>query len=242
MRKKALALICLLLTCCSGSKDHVRIGVDPNFFPLELQGKESAVFAYINELLTAIGEKENLDIERINVSWDNVLFSIENKDCEAVLSSMQPYIFNRAKFDFSQKCLETGPVLIVPYNSKIRSIKDLKGSSVGVINELGAKYVIEAEPSIFVQTYSTFPEGLDNVGTGLYGGALVPYIPVVSYINNIYAGELRIASKPLLDEGLRFLMIKDAHPSLLKKIDRALFELEKSGKLHELAKKWQLIM
>ncbi|MCH9614728.1 MAG: L-cystine-binding protein FliY [Chlamydiia bacterium] len=242
MRKTALALLCLLLTCCSASKDHVRIGVDPSFFPLELQGKEAAVFAYINELLAAIGERESLDIERVNVTWDNVLFSIESKDCDTVLSSIQPYVFNRAKFDFSKKCLETGPVLIVPHNSKVQSIGDLKGSSVGVINELGAKYVIESEPSIYVRTYASFPEGLDNVGSGQYGGALVPYIPVVSYITNIYAGELRIASKPLLDEGLRFLMIKNAHPSLLKKLNRALTELEKSGKLHAMAKKWQLTM
>lgn len=241
MKKLALALMCLLLFACS-SKDDVRIGVDPSFFPLELQGKEAAVFAFVNELLTAIGEKENLNIERVNVAWDNVIYSIESKECEAVISALQPYVYNKARFDFSSRFLETGPVLIVPYDSSVRSIKQLKNSTVGVINENGAKYVIESEPSIYVRTYSTFPEGLDNVASGQYGGALVPYIPVVSYIQNIYQNELRIASKPLLDEGLRFVTMKGAHPNLIKKFDRATKELQASGELKEMARKWDLAL
>lgn len=239
MKKLLLALMCLLLLSCS-SKDDVRIGVDPSFFPLELQGKEAAVFAFINELLTAIGDQENLNVERVNVTWDNVLFSIESKECDAVISSLQPYIYNKARFDFSNRFLETGPVLIVPYDSPVHSINQLKNSTVGVINENGAKYVIESEPSIYVRNYSTFPEGLDNVASGQYGGALVPYIPVITFIENIYQNELRIASKPLLDEGLRFVSVKNAQTALLKKLNRAIKELESSGKLREMAKKWDL--
>jgi polar amino acid transport system substrate-binding protein len=240
--KRILCLVAIFLSvACSKKPQEVTIGVDPSFFPLEIQGKETNVFAFITELLQMIAKEENLSFERITTSWDNLLWGLREGQYQAAISSLDMYVFNTAKYSFSEMCLPTGPVLVVPVDSVATSFADFEGQTIAVEGEEAAKYVVNQDPNVTIQVYATFIEALNAVDSGAISGALLPYIPAVAYVNNVYQGQLKIASHPIMDQGLRLITNKEADPKLMKQFNRGLEKLKASGQLDQLKKKWALL-
>ncbi|MBP9841897.1 MAG: amino acid ABC transporter substrate-binding protein [Simkaniaceae bacterium] len=240
MKRIAALCILFLLVACSKKSEDVTIGVDPSFFPLEIQGREANLFAFSTEVLQEIGEAENISFERVTTSWDNLLWGLREHQYSVALSSLDMYVFNTAKYSFSNPYLLTGPVLIVPVDSAVNSFVDLAGSTIAVEGEESAKYVLSQDSSILVQVYATFGQALDEVNNGVVAAALVPYIPALSYVNNVYQGQLKIITAPAMNQGIRLITNKDAHPKLIKQFNEGLERLQKSGRLEELKKKWSL--
>ena len=112
--KRILSCLLVAFACfgCS-TKKSVRIGIDPTWYPLELDGKEANVFAFVDELLQEISRTSRVNFQRVSFSWDDLLLNMEQGNCEAVVSSMTPLVYNLDKYNFSPLFLETGPVLIV---------------------------------------------------------------------------------------------------------------------------------
>src|SRR3990167_2082609 len=134
-----ISLICLF-GCSSASTPH-RVGIDPSFFPLDVAGKDANVYAFTNELLQEIGRLKRLNIERINTNWDSILFGLQEEKYDAIISSMRPYVYNLGKYRFSAIFLPSGPILVVPINSSVSSLADLKNEMVAVMGEQAAEYV-----------------------------------------------------------------------------------------------------
>ena len=240
MKRIACLVLLFVMSACSRKAEEVRIGVDPSFFPLEIQGKEANVFAFTTELLQEIGDLEKIRFERVTTSWDNLLWGLQEHQYVAALSALDKYVFNTAKYSFSEMYLATGPVLVVPGNASITSFADLSGCVVTVEGEEAAKYVLSQDPSILVQVYTTFAQALEEVNQGTAAAAMLPCIPAIAYVNNIYSGQLKIISRPLMDQGLRLVTTKDAQPALIKKFNTGLRQLQESGRLAELKQKWDL--
>lgn len=229
-----------IMAACSKNTQEVTIGVDPSFFPLEIQGKETQVFAFSTELLQMIGEMEKIRFERVTTSWDNLLFGLHEGQYMAALSSLDMYVFNTAKYSFSDIYLPTGPVLIVPVDSSITSFADLSQGTLAVEGEESAKYVLSQDSSILVEVYATLAQALDDVNQGAISAAYIPYIPALAYVNNVYQGRLKIISTPSMEQGLRLITNKEAYPQLIKRFNEGLEKLTKTGKLDELKQKWSL--
>ena len=226
--------------CGSFDKKSYSIGVDPSFFPMELQGKEANVFAFCNELLQELAKLKGVQFERVNTSWDNLLMGLREKKYQAMISPMPPLLFNKEKYDFSKLFLPSGPVLIVRQNADISSFDDLKGKEVAVEPHTEGQNIIEKDPDIITRFYDSIPIVLNEVVRGKIDGALVPYILAISYLQDLYRGRLKIVTRPLTNEGLRLITLKNENRDLLKLFSSGLKELKDDGKYDKLLEKWNV--
>lgn len=241
MNRFFLFITLLFVFSCSPRKTVYRIGIDPSFFPLELLGKDYNVYAFTDELLKKIGKKENIEFVRVTMSWDNVVDGLKNGLYQGILSGLPINLITKDEFSFSDRMINTGPVLIVRQKEKVKTWKDLKGKSVAVEMHTPAARLVESYPDILIRFYDSLPETLSKVEFGHYDGVMVPNLAAVSYIEDLYNGQLKIVLGPFGNEGLRLVTMKDQEPELIYRFNRGLDKLQSGSGFAELLAKWDLI-
>lgn len=235
-------LLLAFLCSCSGKaqKEQYRVGVDPSWYPLEFGTRNNSITAFSTELLTEIGNIENVAFTKVSVSWDNLMLGLQKGEYQGILSPTPPYIFKQSKFDFSQNFLQMGPVLVVPVGSPITSLEQLKGKMVAVIAGSSAIQLLEKIPGVLIREYASIPAALNDVAATVIEGALIDHLSAVSYCQDLYQGQLIIATPPLNDEGLRLVAKHNVAPEMIQAFNQGLDKLKKSGKYNELLVKWGL--
>ena len=221
-------------------KKSYGVAVDPSFFPLNVGGKQTQVFGYVSDLLAAIAKDQRVIFKRVTVSADDSLLGLEDEKYDGTFSGLRPLISNESKYNFSPLVLRTGPVLIVRQRSTVRSFADLEGKAVAVVRESSGEMVIEKHPEIYVRYYDAPPEALDKLLMGEYDGVLMGYQEAVSFMRDLYRGRIKIVTRPLTDEGLRVVSLKERDSDIVKVFERGLKSLQKKRQLGALLEKWEL--
>ncbi len=237
--------ICLFMLTCCGKSPHsrYRIAVDPSWFPLELQGKEAHVFAFTNELLTEIATLEGIKIKRIDMNWDNLTLGLQSEKYDAMISSMQPYVFNQEKYQFSDMYLSTGAVIVMRKRDQFLSMASLTGREVAVSTALDEMLLLTKNPKVIIRNYTMIPTALNEIVLGTLDAMLAGSIPVMDYVQDLYGNELKIVTEALNDHvGLRMITLKDQNTELIEKFNRGLEKMKSNGSYEKLAKKWRLLL
>ncbi len=235
--------VCLLVLAGCGGKSKpasVRIGIDPSWYPLEISEKQIRVSAFSNELLQEISHLEKIQLATVTRSWDNLLSGLQEKEYEAILFSMMPYNFNQKQYDFSALYLMTGPVLVLPYTVEFTSFEALSGKEIAVQRGSADEPLLAKYPEILIRTYDSISQALNDILAGTIDGAVIPILTAESYCQDLYSGQLKIATPPLNQEGLRLITLHDAAPSLVEAFDAGLKKIKENGTYAALARKWGL--
>lgn len=244
MRLILLFILSLIFQSCGcnseGNRGAMRIGIDPYWYPINFGAQESYVNGFTEDLLLEIARDSGIHFERIAANWDNLLDGLREEKYDAVLTSLPPYEFHTAKFDFSPSILDLGPVLIVPVNASKTELSKMGGELVGVVTGDPAILQIQKYPDVVTRNYNSIPELLNALVAGEIEGALLNRVPAMSYVSDLYGGKLKIASAPLTDSGLRLVTPKGKQTYQLALFNKSLSSLKKKKKLQALLKKWEL--
>jgi len=238
-----LAFLCLLLLASCGKKSSgydFKVAFDPAWYSFEIPGRESALTAFTTELIEAIGKEENLKIGVYERSWSNLMLGLQENDYQAICTPMQPYIFYEKLYVFSSIYLETGPVLVALSNSSWNSLSELNGQEVGILQGSSSALILEKFPSIIQRTYSSIQAGLDDVKNGIIAAMILDILTAEAYTKDLYAGQLKISSPPLTQDGIRLVGIKGKSEELIRRFNRGLARLKSNGIYSKIAQKWGL--
>lgn len=230
----------LFLAACGGKKGAFRIGIDPTWSPLNFGAEQPYVNGFTEELLLEIARYSGMEFERVSANRDTLLEGLEKGKYEAVLTSLPPYNFNEARYEFSKNFLDLGPVLIVSQNFSGTKLTDLE--VVGLVTGDPARLLVQKYPELVVRTYASLPFLLNAIIAGEIDGALHSQIPTLNYVHDLYVGQLKIVGNPMGDAGLHLVVRKDKQPALLKHFDASLKSLKRKKRVQALLKKWQLSM
>lgn len=242
-RYSSLITACLLLLLgCSRTRPHAeyRVGIDPTWYPLTLEGKENSVTAFSTELLQEIGKEELIAFTKVSVSWNILVDGLKEKRYQAILTSLPPHPFQQDSFDFSDLYLATGPVLVVPENSVASSLDHLSGKEIAVVPESDGVSILEKYPKILIRSYTSIAQALNDVSRGVINGALVDVLIANSYCQDLYQGKLRIATPPLNNAGLRLVTLHNQATDLIDAFNDGLEAVKGNQTYDLLLKKWNL--
>lgn len=234
-------LLALFLASCSCSSDIIhgralRIGIDRLWYPIDFGEQNAYVNGFTEDLLNEMSKYSGLEFELVYSNWDALKQGLKQGKYDAILTSIPPHEYNKAKYDFSSNFLDVGPVLIVSVDSKKRDLARLKDAMVGILVNDPAARVLEKHPSIVIRQFQSIPLLLDSVTKGEIDGALLHQILAVQYVSDLYRGVLMISSEPLTDEGLHMM----GRPRAVRAFDKSLKSLTRKSTLKNLLKKWEL--
>ena len=232
----------LLVTSCG--KIHngsYNVGIDPLWYPLNFTQKENNVMGFSSELLADVARKESFSVSLLSTNWNTLLEGLLEGSYEAVLSSLYPYNFNKSTYDFSDVYLPIGPVLLLPTSSKYSSLEEIKQREVGAVTGSASVLILEKYPEILIKTYDTAAALIADLLAGDIAGGLLPILTAETFTQGSFTEELKIASKPLNEEGLRLVALKGKQEKLLSHFNEGLKKLKKNDSYEKLLAKWQLI-
>lgn len=242
-RLLALFFVSFLLSSCSSASSKrpvFRIGIDQNWYPLNLESFQPYVNGFTEDLLLEISKYAGVDFVKMDANWDSLLDGLHEKRYDAVLSSLPSYNFSKVKYDFSKNFLDLGPVLVVPANAKLNDLSQLSNEVVGVLMGDSAFLVVQKYPEIIVRKYETVPDLLKAVVTGSLEGAVLDRLVASSFVRDMYANQLKASPDPLTDFGLHAVSLKGEGDHLIQLFDRTLDQLKKQKKLQAMQAKWGL--
>jgi ABC-type amino acid transport substrate-binding protein len=236
-------LCCLFFLSCGGGKTKqydYQIAFDPAWYALESPGREPSITNFTLDLIEAIGKIEHVSIGVYDRSWSNLMYALQEGECDAICSTMQPYLFYEKLYNFSDIYLMTGPVLIIPFKAPALPLDKMSGKIIGIQRSSNGAIILEKYPGIIQRTYDSIQPALIDITTGDIDGAIVDILSAEAFMQDLFQGQLKIASPPLTPEGIRILALRGHTPELIKIFNRGLARLKENGKYAALAKKWKL--
>lgn len=232
-----ILLCCLMLCGCSSSfQPNLRIGMDPTWGSTDFGPQTSYVNGYTEDVLLTVARYSGMEFELIRANWDDLADGLRQGKYDAVVTTLPRYEHHLAKYDFSEDFLKLGPVLLVPIHSQKKGLQELEGDLVGIISEDPAALILEKYPTIVIRTYSSIPDLLNALAQGDIEGGLLPNIPAMNYVADLYAGVLQVAGEPLTDAGIHLIGPKGS----MWKFNKYLNALRKKQTLQKLQSKWEL--
>lgn len=214
------------------------IGRDPSWFPLRLEQMAVNINGFTNGLVQELAKVEHKDFRLVDVGWNQLFEGLEKEDYAGIFTSLPVNDLTKERYTFSNPFLLLGPVLVVPISSNARSLADLEGGIVGAYQYDDSVLIVQKYPSIIISLYQNFNEALEDVVNGNMDGALVPILEAQALIDNLYANELKIATPPLDNKGLRLITLKGKHSSLIQHFNMGLKKLENMSSYHALRLKF----
>ncbi len=243
-------LIVLVLAVClgllvrgctsSGRSSKYLIAYDPSWYPINVVSKENNLAAFSEELLREIGKDQGFSYRLVKVASVQLIRGLVNGDVDAVLSVVQPTIVTEGRFHMSDSYFDMGPVLVVPVDSTINGMAQLVGHSVGIRRAASKYHPLLSNGLVKISPFATLTEALDALIDGEVAAVLMPGIQAVAFQNGIYRGVIRVASKPLNNEGLRLLSAKSSAIDLIDSFNKGLQKLREDGRYDKLLTRWDV--
>ncbi|WP_066483331.1 transporter substrate-binding domain-containing protein [Candidatus Chlamydia sanziniae] len=230
----------LIFFGCSRERKELFVGRDVTWFPKQFGIYTSNINAFLNDLISDINHRENLNITIVNQDWIHLFENLDEHKTRGALTSILPTVEMLDHYQFSEPILLTGPVLIVAENSPYHSIQDLKGRLVGVYKFDSSVLVAQDIPEAIITPYPHVPIALEALMSNCYDALLAPVIEVTSLIETTYKGRLKIISRPLNQDGLRLVVLKGINNELLEGFNAGLLKAQRSGKYQTIKQQYRL--
>lgn len=212
-------------------------GTDATFPPMESINANKEIVGYDVELGQKLANEMNASIEFVNVPWDQIFTSLEQKKIDVIISSVSITEERKMKYIYSDPYLNAGQVVITKKNNTIiKSPRDLAGKKVGVqkgtTNEQeAAKYTSDKLVIRYEDFIGAARDLLDDKVDAIFSD--LPGAKGIITSNS----ELKIASDPFTEEFYGILFRKD-ETELRDNINTALTSLRQKGILNNLKEKY----
>lgn len=216
-----------------------RIAIDKTWYPIQLFDKERNMQAFASELLLAIAKKENIRIEIFFAGSDNMFLGLNNSQFDGVLSPLQPGVFNRESYIFSDPFYKLGAVLVVSDSSNVKSLSDMGGKIIGIRSDASLVFNINQFPEIILKSYDNSLIALMDLEKNTIDGVILDALSASIYTSGIFAKRLKIVGSPLTDIGLR-LITRHNQEKLIEHFNAGLKALKSNGTYNEMIYKWGL--
>ncbi|MBN1368233.1 MAG: basic amino acid ABC transporter substrate-binding protein [Dehalococcoidales bacterium] len=231
-----LLIISMLLVSCKSSTDKIRVATDATWAPFEYMDNNNNIIGFDIDVMTAIAEKQNLNIEFVNVAWDPLLAGMAQGTYDCAISSITITEDRKKAMLFSDPYFVAGQMIIVAKdNTAITSFDTLTGT-VGA--QLGTTGEMEAQnaANVTVKSYDEIGLAFQDLMNGQIN-AIICDSPVAQNYVKKNQDKLKIVGDMLSSENYGIAVAK-GKTDLLNKINAGITAIKAEGLIEELSAKW----
>lgn len=243
MIKKGISifLLALIFAGCTtwAPQKVIKVGIDPTFFTSPVGRKENLVYAYIIELFEDFFASTHYTIEFHQLSFDNLLDCIDDKNCDLVITSLTPHEETRALYDFSDPLINLGDVFITRKEDKGKPFAQFAGKMIALQRKPNIQSIFAPFPSIVLTFYTNISDTLTEIINYKLDGALIPILQLQSYLSPEFKPYLNFnPDKFYNNEAIRMISLKNQNGHILRLLNARL--KSRSSFINHLLKKWEL--
>ena len=231
-----LVLIVGMLASCSGTPAKIQVATDATWPPFEYVNDAHEIVGFDIDLMNAIADEANLDIEFVNVGWDPLLAGMAAGTYDAAISSITIREDRKKDMLFSNPYYGAGQIVVVQKsNTTITGKNNLTGEVGAQLGTTGAMEVEKITGATLVN--------YDDIGLAfqaLMNGQVVAVIcdnPVAMQYVVTNPDDLKIVGTVFTDEFYGIAVAK-GQEDLLDKINAGLEKVLQEGIIQTLEEKW----
>ena len=254
----AVSLVCCLTACSSAtSKSNVdgssqkesvlfdilnrgtlNVGILANCIPYSSVDTNGEYIGYEVDMARQIADSLGVTLNLIEISSDAKISSLEEGKIDIAMGNATPTLQRRQKVGFSDPYIVSGEVIMVPDDSNISSISDMKdGDTIGVVKGSTTDSTIsEKYPHLKVTYFETTADGI----MALKGGQVQAYcddLNMLTYQATVYGG-VKIVGDSLVALQYNALMVPLGDYVWTEYLNLYIWQYNTSGQNKESYERW----
>ncbi|MEO2077770.1 MAG: amino acid ABC transporter substrate-binding protein [Bacillus sp. (in: firmicutes)] len=241
-----IAALFSILTGCStksaeGKEDNTLvIGIDDKFAPMGFRDENNKIVGFDIDLATAAADKMGKKVKFQPIDWSTKEAELSSGRIDLIWNGYTITDERKKKVLFTKPYLKNAQVVVTRADSNLSKLDDLEGKVVGLQSLSSAADALDAAP--IKSKIKTVTEFADNVQalTDLKSGRLDAVV-IDEIVINYYMTKEQEAFK-VLDESLApeeyGIGVKKGNDALLKKLQKALDDMNADGTAAQISKKW----
>ena len=227
-----------VLAGCGQKAEKIRIATDATWPPFEyVDEKTKEIVGFDIDLIKAIAEKENLDIEILNVAWDPLLAGVAQCQYDAAISSVSITEDRKKEMLFSDPYFQVGQLVTVRKdNTDIKGKDDLAGRVAGAQIGTTGSFAIEKVEGATLKTYDDIGLAFQDLINGAIDAVISDNPLAYGYVGK-NPDKLKTAGEVFTSEDIGIAVCKN-NTDLLEKLNSGLRAVKAEGLIEELIDKW----
>jgi polar amino acid transport system substrate-binding protein len=221
----------------SEGKKKLVVGTDATYAPMEYMDDKGEIVGIDIDIVKAIAEAAGVEVEFKNIGWEPLFPAVKNGEVDFAVSSITITDDRKKEFDFTEPYFIAQQVILVPEDSNVATLEDLKGKKVSVqINTTGHEVVkgLLGNTSSNIVAAETMPLAIEEMLNGNADAAVGDNSVVTEYLKNNPDKKLKVVEYEGAEKEYYGLMVKKGNKEILDILNEGIQKIKESGKLKEI--------
>ncbi|MEE6450491.1 transporter substrate-binding domain-containing protein [Gottfriedia acidiceleris] len=237
----ASALSIGMLSACNKSDDKTLIlGTSADYKPYEfIDTKDDKIVGFDVDLAKALGKKTGYKIKVKDIDFTSLITAMNADKVDFIMAGMKKTPERAKNADFTEPYFTDQNEIVVNKDSNIKSVKDLKGKTVGVqAGSIQEAKAIEVSKKVGfkVENRNRIPEMVEELKAGRFDAVVIEQSVASGYLNKLPEMQGELMQEFFEQSGSAVALPKGS--KLTPKFEKALKELKEDGTVDKLVKKW----
>lgn len=233
-----------ILTACSsntGTKDKpLVIGIDDKFAPMGFRDKDNNIVGFDIEYAKAAAKKMGTKVKFLPIDWSTKESELASGRIDLIWNGYTITDDRKKKVLFTKPYLKNSQVVVTLAKSNINKLDDLTGKMVGLQSLSSASDALNASPIKSkvkkVTEYSDNVLALSDLKSGRLDAVVIDEV-VIKYYMAKEKSMYKLLSESLAPEEYG-VGVKKGNETLLKKLQKAMDEMNQDGTAAKISDKW----
>ena len=235
-----LAALMLTLLAQSAWAKTIIFASDATWPPMEFVGPDKEMTGFAIDYMKAAGKEAGFTPEFKAVAWDGIFAGLAANKYDAICSSVSITDERKNAMDFSVPYFKVRQALVVPTDSKAKTLADMKGKTLGAQISTTGHFAIKKVEGIMDKSYVEVGLAFEDLFNGRIDGVVCddPVAAQYALQNDKYKDALKIAT--IIEAGDEFygIAMKKGNKEVLDLVNKGIKAVQDKGIDKELQKKW----
>lgn len=236
----ALAIMMLVPAAYAAEKTII-FATDSTWPPMEFVDENKNIVGFAIDYMTEAGKLAGFKAEFKAVAWDGIFAGLAGGQYDAICSSVSITEDRKKKMDFSEPYFKVRQALVVPKDSAVTSLEELKGQKVGSQISTTGTFAVQAVEGVESKTYDEVGLAIEDLYNGRIAGVVCDDPVAASYAlqNEKYKDSLKIAA--VIESGdveYYGVAVNKGNKEILDLVNTGIKMVKEKGIDKELLKKW----
>lgn len=213
------------------------VGTDAAYPPFQVLEADGKITGHDIDVMNAIAEAGGFKIEWRNTGWDPLFDGLDKGTVDIGISSITITEKRKEKYDFSDSYFVANQLILVPEDSPVTKLEDLKGKKIGVqAATTGEEVVKKAFGDTYegLKGYDDMPSSVDDFFNGRVDAVVGDNGVIAFYAKKNPGKTFKLIEDASFEKEYYGVMVKKGNTEIMTKINDGIKKIKENGKLQEI--------
>ena len=235
----ATGLILFALGSAQAQNKELVVGSSATYRPFAYENPNKEIVGYDVDIIKAVAQKAGVPIKIVNTPWTGIFAALNNGDVDLIISGVTINDKRKQSYDFTAPYFEARQLIAVPKDSSVKTLKDLAGKKIGVVNGSTGDDIASRQfgkTNSDIRRFESTPVVISElVNNGL--DAAIGDNGVISFRAQDHK-QLKTVNDPSFPKEFFGIVVKQGNKALLDKLNAGLVAVKADGSYAQIYKKW----